>query len=231
MPASFNLEALKAQAIAARTYLYNELSQDQTKTLTDDDQCYIDDNQMKSKWGSDYNKYKDIITEAVNSTKDIVMNKNNKLFKSFYFSTSNGYTESSMEVFNEVSSDSVESSFDKETKGYEVKTTFTKDQLTNILGPFNTLEVTSRNKTNHVTSIYVDSKVYTGIEFRKLLGLRSTDFKITKDNNNYIITTYGYGHGVGMSQYGANYLASIGYSAEQILKYYYQDIKLVSINK
>ena len=69
----------------------------------------------------------------------------------------------------------------------------------------------------------------TGIEFRKKLKLRSTDFEIEKKDNIYTIKTYGYGHGVGMSQYGANELAKKGYTYEEILDYYYSEIDLVNL--
>ena len=87
-----------------------------------------------------------------------------------------------------------------------------------------------RNSTNRVESIIINGKKFTGIEVRKTLGLRSTDFVIKLNENDINITTYGYGHGVGMSQYGANYLANQGFNYEYILKYYYKDVIISSIN-
>jgi stage II sporulation protein D len=87
----------------------------------------------------------------------------------------------------------------------------------------------SRNETNRVESIIVSGKSFTGVEFRKLLNLRSTDFEIEEDNNKFLITTRGYGHGVGMSQYGANEMAKNGYSYDEIINYYYQNIELLEI--
>lgn len=229
MPASFHEEALKAQAVSARTYLYNELSKDLNKQLTDDDQCFNTVDEMKNKWKDEYEKYYEKISNAVKNTKDIVMKKDGNLFKSYYFSTSNGYTESSLSVFNEQLLDSVASEWDKSANNYEVKTTFNKSSLEKILGSFSKIEIISRNNTNHVLEVKVDDKTYTGIEFRKLLNLRSTDFTIKQDNENYIITTKGYGHGVGMSQYGANYLANNNYNYQEILEYYYQNIEIVKI--
>lgn len=229
MPASFHEEALKAQAVSARTYLYNELSKDLNKQLTDDDQCFNTVDEMKNKWKDEYEKYYEKISNAVKNTKDLVMKKDGNLFKSYYFSTSNGYTESSLSVFNEQLLDSVASEWDKYANNYEVKTTFNKSSLEKILGSFSKIEIISRNNTNHVLEVKVDDKTYTGIEFRKLLSLRSTDFTIKQDNENYIITTKGYGHGVGMSQYGANYLANNNYNYQEILEYYYQNIEIVKI--
>ena len=152
------------------------------------------------------------------------MQKDNKLFKSFYFSTSNGNTLDSIAVFKEGDIKSVSSSWDKESKDYEETITISKDKLNKILGNFEKINITKRDSTNHILEVKVDNKAYTGIEFRKLLNLRSTDFIIKENQDNYEFTTYGYGHGVGMSQYGANYLAKSGKSSEEILKYYYNDI-------
>ena len=86
-----------------------------------------------------------------------------------------------------------------------------------------------RNNTNHVENLKVNNIIFTGIEFRKLLKLRSTDFSIEENQDKYVITTRGYGHGVGMSQYGANQMAKIGYTYEEILKHYYNDIIITKI--
>ena len=191
MPASFHEEALKAQAVSARTYLYNELSKDLNKQLTDDDQCFNTVDEMKNKWKDEYEKYYEKISNAVKNTKDLVMKKDGNLFKSYYFSTSNGYTESSLSVFNEQLLDSVSSEWDKSANNYEVNTTFNISSLEKILGSFSKIEIISRNNTNHVLEVKVDDKTYTGIEFRKLLNLRSTDFNIKQDNGRelYVPTT------------------------------------------
>ena len=225
MPALYEEEALKAQAIASRTYALYQRDINNV-SLTKQDQCYNTKEQMKEKWQSDYEKYYERIDKAVKETTSLVMNIDNKLFKSFYFSTSNGYTEDSVTVFNEGNIKSVSSDWDKESKNFEVKTYFTKDDLVKALGNFNELSITKRSITNHVEEIAVDQKTITGIEFRKLLNLRSTDFQIRVIEDTYEITTFGYGHGVGMSQFGANMLAKENKSAEEILKYYYGDIEI-----
>ena len=229
MPALYNDEALKAQAIAARTYASYQSDNNIKLLTTTDDQCYITEGEMKEKWGHDFETYHKKIKNIVNSTKGIVMNKNNKLFKSFYFSTSNGYTENSQTVFKEENLKSVNSSWDKTSKNYYKEIEFTKENLENILGQFTNIKIIKRNKTNHVEEIKIDNKIMTGIEFRKKLKLRSTDFEIEKKDKIYTIKTYGYGHGVGMSQYGANELAKKGYTYEEILDYYYSEIDLVNL--
>ncbi len=227
MPALYEEEALKAQAVAARTFAQYRLAKNPNIKLENEtDQCYIDTSKQREKWGSDYEVYYEKIKKAVASVKNVIMTQNNELFKSFYFSTSNGVTESSLAVFGEGNIKSVESSWDKESKNYEVQTEFLEEELTTLLGIFNTIEIKERDTNHHVTKVSVDNKEMSGIEFRKLLSLRSTDFEITKTDDHYLITTYGYGHGVGMSQYGANYLAKSGQTYESILKYYYNDINL-----
>lgn len=229
MPALYGNEALKAQAVASRTYAMYKANKNISLLTTTDDQCYIDDEGMKEKWGSDYEKYKSIIESAVNDTKGIVITKSNELFKTFYFSTSNGYTEDSMTVFNETGLTSVETLWDRESNNYEKSITLTYNELKSILGDFKSIKILSRNKTNHIEKVSVDNKEYSGVEFRHLLKLRSTDFEISKNGNNYTFTTYGYGHGVGMSQYGASYLAASGKTYQDILKYYYGEIDFKKI--
>ncbi len=224
MPASFNIEALKAQAVAARTFAYYKINKEnfnEANLTRATDQCYIDENAMKEKWGNTYDKYKEIVSSAVKATEGEIIKKNNELFKTYYFSTSNGYTEDALAVFKNNDITSVSSPWDKDTSGYKKVTTFTKEELTKKLGSFNAITIQKRNKTNHVEQVSVDSKTYTGIEFRKLLGLRSTDFTIDLSEDKISITTYGYGHGVGMSQTGANELAKQNKDYKYILSYYY----------
>ena len=146
---------------------------------------------------------------------------------------SNGYTEDSIAVFKEGNLESVESKWDNATlNNFEVTTEFTTNELKDKLSITEenlNLKILTRSETNRVTKIQVNDKTYTGIEFRKLLTLRSTDFTLEKTNNGYNITTRGYGHGVGMSQYGANGMAKEGYTYDEILKYYYKDTEIKTL--
>lgn len=227
MPALYDKEALKAQAIAARTYALYQKSIGHG-IISKEDQCYLSESEMKSKWENNKDKYYKLISDAVDATQDLVMKKNGRLFKSYYFSTSNGYTENSINVFGDGDLVSVESIWDKTSTGYETTTNFTKDDIVSKIGIFDNIVILKRNNTNHVEQVMIDSKVVSGIEFRKLLGLRSTDFDISIIDGTYAITTHGYGHGVGMSQYGANQLAKQGKSHQEILKYYYGDIEITT---
>ena len=237
MPASFNIEALKAQAVASRTYAYYKMesSNGDYDVVTDvSNQSYITIAQMQEKWGSDYNKYYEKIKEAVLGTKGLVMLYNDKIVEAYYFAMSNGYTEDVSLVFSEERDylKSVESLSDRENKNFLVETKISKQEFcTKLEINCNAIVIKSieRSRTNRVNSLVVNDKTFKGTVFRTKLGLRSTDFDIDIKNDFVHITTRGYGHGVGMSQYGANEMAKNGNNYENILKYYYKNIKISSI--
>ena len=231
MPALFQEEALKAQAVASRTYLISHLQNNNSITNTTDDQVYLTKEEMKVKWGEDYNKYYEKIKKAVQETKNLIMYYQNEPIKAYYFSTSNGYTASSISVFNEQKEylTSVESPFDKDNS-HTIE--ISKQEFCNKLNiQCNKISITNikKDNSNRISQITINNQEYKGTQIRKLLSLRSTDFTINIKDTTIEITTKGYGHGVGMSQYGANNMAKLGYTYKEILKYYYQDIKIDSI--
>lgn len=236
MPASFNIEALKAQAIAARTYALNKLgsNNDYDILASVSNQGYITIDEMKNIWHEDFQKYYNKIYESVMSTKGIVMTYNNTLIEAYYFAMSNGYTEKSSMVFNVDRDylDIVEVKYDNSNlKNFSTTVNFTKEDFCNKLNiSCNNINISNINRTstNRVSTITINNKLFKGTEIRKLLNLRSTDFTINISDL-VTITTKGYGHGVGMSQYGANGMANDGYSYEEILKYYYKNIELSKI--
>ena len=232
MPASFNLEALKAQAILARTYALKSIKNNKKLTDTVSTQVYIDTNQMKSKWGSDYSKYYNKIKCAVDSTKGYYITYKGNLIDAVYHAISNGYTEDSIAVWGHSISylKSVDSKWDKNVSGYKKTITISSSKVLSVFGinDLSNIEIISRNSSGRVNNVKVGSDTYSGVDIRTLLGLRSTDFDIDILNGNLVITTRGYGHGVGLSQYGANGMAKEGYSYDKILKHYYSGI---TINK
>ena len=150
--------------------------------------------------------------------------------KTFYFSMSNGKTENSQTVFNEELFTSVDSPYEKELPNFQITKTISEDELKKVLNITNIeIEKIEKNDTDHVKSIIVSGNAFTGIEFRKMLNLRSTDFYKLKKDNSYEITTKGYGHGVGMSQYGANEMAKLGYNYKEIVDHYYQNTEIITI--
>lgn len=237
MPASFNEEALKAQAVAARTYATYKMQtskQNYDVVTTVSNQSYITIEEMKKKWQEEFNKYYNKIVEAVKATQGEVMLYNDEVIEAYYFAMSNGYTEDVKLVFNENKDylQSVVSSYDKNIKNFSVTKDFTKEEICQKLNvSCDNLMFTNinRSNTNRVNNITVNDKVFKGTDFRHKLGLRSTDFTIENNGDIISITTRGYGHGVGMSQYGANGMANDGYSYDEILKYFYKNINLSSI--
>lgn len=233
MPASFHSEALKAGVLAARTYALKKIKNGEALTDTVSTQVYSDNNELRSKWGNEFDKYYNKIKDCVISTNNEVITYNGELISALYFSTSNGYTESAKEVFGYDIPylQSVESSVDLDTTPYLRSIDKESGQILNILGitDLNNIEVISRTSSGRIKEIKIDNKIYSGVELRNLLGLRSTDFEIVVNGDITTIITRGYGHGVGMSQYGANKLANQGYSYRDIINHYYTNVNIESV--
>lgn len=235
MPASFNEEALKAMSVAARTFALYKINTNKNYTLksTTSDQCYISTKEMKNKWKDNYDKYYNKIKEAVEETKDEYMTYNGDVIISFYFSTSNGYTENCENVFSQKLDYlvSVPSTFESRYNYNEKTVKLSTKSFLNKLGinddKIEKIKI-DRSDTNRINSITINNKKFKGTKFRSLLSLRSTDATIKYDNDYVYIDTKGYGHGVGMSQYGANAMAKLGYKYDDILKYYYKGIEIMN---
>lgn len=233
MPASFDIEALKAMSVAARTYALYKSERNKTIKTTTDDQCYIDKSAMKEKWKNNFDKYYNKINNAVNDTKGEYMTYNDKTIIAFYFSISNGKTENVENVFSQKLDYlvSVDSSWDKRNnsneKNIKMKVSDFLKKLNINDNKINNIKI-DRSNTNRINNIKINNKNYKGTKFRSLLNLKSTDIEIKYDNDYVYIHTVGYGHGVGMSQYGANYMAQDGYKYDDILKHYYKGVKIVN---
>lgn len=236
MPASFNMEALKAQAIASRTYAMYKMKNLNNYVLstTINDQVYLTLEQMKSKWGSDFDYYYNRVKEAVEQTKGQVITYNDNLIISYYFAISNGFTDNATNVFNENKSYlvSVDSKWDKNYSAYSSTRTMIKANFCSKLGiSCDTINISNvvRDTNHYVRSVNINGKTFTGKDVFNKLALKSMDFEITLNGNNVIIKTLGFGHGVGMSQYGAQGMAKEGYTCENILKHYYQNTEISNL--
>ena len=234
MPASFATEALKAQSVIARTYALKRIEQNQI--LKDDvsNQVYKDNSQLKALWGTSFDTYYNKIKKAVEATKGQTLTYGGKYIEAVYHSTSNGITEDAMAVWgnNFPYLKPVDSHWDLDASSYLKETEKEFHVLSSIIGlDFTTdtnIEVLSRTAGNRIDKIKIDDKIFSGVELRNLLGLRSADFDIRIEDGKTIITTRGYGHGVGMSQYGANGMAKEGYNYKQILEHYYPNTNIKS---
>ncbi len=237
MPASFAMEALKAQAIAARSYAVykiNTSNKDYDLVADVSNQSFITEEEMRAKWQDGFDKYYNKVKEAVLDTKGQVMVNNGSVICAFYFAMSNGYTEDSALVFGQARDyiTSVDSSWDKSLKNFEVTTSLTKEefcQKLNISCDNIVISDIQKSSTGRINSLKINNQEFKGTKLRSLLGLRSTDFTI-EISDKVNITTKGYGHGVGMSQYGANEMAKLGKNYEDILNYYYKNITIQEIN-
>lgn len=235
MPASFNKEALKAQSVVARTYALKSIKNNKQLTSDNSTQNFKDNNELKKMWGINYKTYYNKIKSAVLETKGLYLSYNNDYVDAVYHSTSNGNTEDAVYVWgNSVPYlKSVSSEYDNTNKNYNITITLTYNEISNKLKnsidsntKFNIISKTSGNR---VKEIEINGTTYSGVEFRKLLNLRSADFSIENNGVNVVISTNGYGHGVGMSQYGANGMANNGSSYRDILLHYYTGVSIKNI--
>lgn len=227
MPASFNLEALKAQSVLSRTYALKAKQTGKKLTDTVSTQSYIDIDQMKNKWGNSFNTYYNKIKNAVENTNGEYLSYNGNYIEALYHSTNNGKTESSLDVFGNYYPYliSVSSEYDKNASSYLRTINMPLDAISNKLGLSlnndSVISILSYTDGGNIKEININGNNFSGKKVRELLGLRSADFDISISDNNANITTRGYGHGVGMSQYGANGMANAGYGYKDILSHYY----------
>lgn len=236
MPASFSLEALKAQAVASRTFaLYKmESNKDYVLSTTINDQVYLTQDDMKNKWGNDYEYYYNRVKEAVLDTEGEVLTYNGELASTYYFAISNGYTDDALTVFQEDRDYlvSVESPWDKNYQSYTSLYTMNKSDFCGKLeitcGDIQVSQI-NRADNHYVREITINGKTFTGIQVFQKLNLKSTDFTITPKGDTVEIQTLGFGHGVGMSQYGAQGMANDGYLYQDILKHYYQNTEITKL--
>ena len=235
MPASFNMEALKAQAVVARTYAVNNINKNKRLTDNNSTQNYKSNNELKNMWGNSYNIYYEKIKNAVFSTKGMYLTYNGEVIDAVYHSTSNGYTEDSIYVWGNSKPylKSVTSIYDNTNKNFLYSMFLTYEtissKLNNIVDMNTEFNVLEKNNSGRIVSIEINGVTYSGVSIRNLLGLRSTDFDIEKNETGINFITRGYGHGVGMSQYGANGMANNGSDFKNILFHYYTGVSINSL--
>ncbi|WP_422658606.1 stage II sporulation protein D [Paenibacillus sp. EC2-1] len=258
MPAEFQLEALKAQAIAARTYIVQRLKSGDKSGVPDDKsdvtdtvthQAYISQEKLKQEWAAQGKQAElDKLRRAVKETRGIVMTYNGQPITASFFSTSNGYTENSEDYWkNEIPYlRSVESPWDEQiSPKFKSTVRMSRAEFSKRLGlsdaaiPVSAsggnsaswIKVISYTKGNRIQEVRIGGQKFTGREIREKLALRSSQFSWSLKDGEVIITTYGNGHGVGMSQYGAEGMAREGAKAKEILRHYYTGISFEETSK
>lgn len=253
MPADFEIEALKAQAVAARTYvMYKQNQGTQSKhkdavVCTDYNHCqeYKSYEELEKNNGQDWiEKYYLKIKQAVNETKGHIITYNNNPILTLYFSTSSGKTENSEEVFSAAYPylTSVESPYDKNyspkyvsnlkisnkdfVNAFEVSYPNLQINENNLKDEINIIE---RSKGGSVEKIKIGNKEIKGTDVRRILQLNSANFEINFSENSLDFEIKGFGHGVGMSQWGAEGMAQEGYKYYEILSHYYSGIEIIDL--
>ena len=239
MPVNFELEALKAQAVASRSYVMRQMAYNKDKDYdvvdTVMNQVYLDEEYLKNAWKDEYTTKINKIKTAVLETYNQYLDYNGEVVEAMFFSTSVGKTENSEDVF--VSSKpylrSVDSSWDEISPAYEVNYTFSLSEFYDKLG-INysdkiTIEILETTSTGRIKKIKINDTLFQGGKVVSSLNLKSNYFTINQIDTTVYIKTKGYGHGVGMSQYGAQAMALKGYNYKDILAHYYQGTTIKKI--
>lgn len=226
MPASYNSEALKAQAVASRTYALRALENAPSLSYSSIGQAYITENEMRSRWGSEYNTYYKKIKDAVSSTKGIIAVYEGKPILAAFCASSGGKTEESQNVWGQAMPYLIGVDSHWDSKNTQTLS-FTENELTSILGGIP--EIQSLTQSGYVQSVFAGGRKLSGIEVRQRLGLKSANFYLSRSNGKVYVTTRGYGHGVGMSQTGANAMADEGCTFDEILSHYYPGTDLAKM--
>lgn len=250
MPANYEIEALKAQAIVARTYtIYKILNKKHdTADICDDSTCcqaWISKDDRLARWEesqreSNWQK----IVSAVNDTKGKIITYDNKPIDAFFHSNSGGVTEVPVNVWGGTGYpylQSVETSGEDAYTQYSSEVVLTQEQLINKLkekysdisidfSNSDDIKIMEYTESTRVKTVKFGNHEISGVEARSLLGLRSTNFEISIDGDNIKFSVKGYGHGVGMSQTGADSMAKQGSSAEDIIKHFYTGVEISEVN-
>ena len=249
MPADFEEEALKAQAVVARTYTIYTIIHNNNKhenaDLCDNSNCcqaWISKDDRLSKWEEDKrDQYLKKIEEAVDSTNGKIITYNGEVIDAFFHSNSGGVTETPVNVWggtNYPYLQSVQTAGEEGYKQYSSEVKLTKDEFVNKIKEthpnlnidFNdehSIEIIEYTESNRVKTIKIGNINLSGVEIRKILGLKSTKFEVKVDNDSVIFTVTGYGHGVGMSQTGADSMAKQNSSYEDIIHHFYTNVEII----
>lgn len=254
MPAEFEGEALKAQAVAARTYAVRNLvayggkgapdcAEADVSTDIRYGQAWLDDKSCQARWGDKYRQYRDKIAQAVAATRQEVVTYQGRCVQAVFHSTCGQKTASAAEVWGTDVPylQSVECPWDREAPRYQEEKRLSFNELTQKLGaeatslPAQTggglaAQILKRTASGRVDTVRVGSKNWSGVELRDKLGLRSAAFTVKQEPQGLVFQTTGYGHGVGLCQYGANGMAKAGRSYRDILTYYYQGVQIQSLS-
>ena len=242
--AAYHEEAIKAQTVAAHTMLeYSKEYKNEGLNGADisdrsaTHQGFLTEDEQKEKWGENYDKYHEKIEKCVDEVIDFTIQYDDKPINAVFHAISNGQTENATDVWGGEYPYliSVNSVGDKLSPAYNSEVKVTTEKFKEIMSkngaefsdePEKWVEKITNTDTGMVKKIIIGGKEFKGTEIRTLFGLKSSTFTVKYDNENFVFTVSGYGHGVGMSQYGADYMAHQGFKYDEILKHYYVGTKI-----
>lgn len=244
MPVLYNEEALKAQAVAAYTFALFRKSQNTEKTydLTDNhqtDQSYVTKQEAEARWGDNAAEYTEKINKILSEVENYAITYNSAPILAVYHAISYGKTEDAENIWGKSYPylKSVESYGDKLCDGYVSTLTVSENEFKEALESY----IDFSNKENitasepectdagTVKTIKICDTDFTGSKIRELFSLRSSNFKLEQKDGSYNFTVYGYGHAVGLSQNGADFMAKQGSNFKEILTHYYPGCKIEKI--
>lgn len=250
VPSNFNTEAIKAQMLAAYTYysrqrLHNRKGDNLEYDFKADlslGEKYVTEELLKERCGDNYENVYSVYEKASKEVAKKIIAYEGEVALSVYYAISSGTTEKSENVFVESIPylTAVASPYDTVAPGYKTEVSLTKDEVravisekfpNTVLGdnPVDWFETTKRSESNTVLEIIIGTEKYTGLEVRSAFNLRSADFDIVYTEDNFVFSVRGYGHNVGMSQYGAEYMAQQGATYKEILQHYYPGTSIVEL--
>ena len=252
MPVSYELEALKAQAVVARTYTIYQIIHNSNKhdnaNICDNYGCcqaWISKQDRFARWEEqDTEKNWNKIIEAVDSTKGKIITYNGEPINAFFHSNSGGITESSLNIWGGIDYPylkSVETAGEEGYNQYNSQITLTEQELLEKIkskysdcvidfSQTDCIKILEYTTSGRVKTIKLGNKEIAGTEARTILGLKSTNFTFSVEGDKITFSVTGYGHGVGMSQTGADALAKAGSNYETIIKHFYTDVEISEIN-
>lgn len=250
MPANFEEEALKAQAVVARTYTIYKITngnKHENADICDDSQCcqaWISKEARFEKWNETEreNNWSKIVS-AVESTKGKIIMYEGKPINAFFHSNSGGKTEIASSVWggkDEPYLQAVETSGESNYTQYSSELTISKEEFIEKIKQYhsdfeidfssdNQIEVLEYTEGQRIKKIKIGNLELAGTEIRNIFGLKSAKFEILVEGENVKFNVLGYGHGVGMSQTGADSMAKEGKNYEEIIKHYYTGVEIVNL--
>ena len=251
MPASFEKEALKAQAVVARTYtiykIQNNANRHQEASICDDSTCcqaWISKEDRFARWEEKTRQSNwDKILEAVDSTKGKIITYEGKPINAFFHSNSGGKTETTINVWGGDGYPylkSVTTSGEDNYSQYASEVILNREEFINKIKQSHSnfeidfskddcIKILEYTEANRVKKVKMGNIELSVVEVRTLIGLKSANFKIDIEENNIKFSVIGYGHGVGMSQTGADSMAKQGSNYEQIIKHFYTGVEIVNL--